>query len=86
MPYSLEFTNSANRDLSRLDPTIAQQVRQKLDELADRAENARHRALTGRLRGQFRLRVGSYRALYELDRANRRMIVRSVGHRREAYD
>ena len=51
MPYSLEFTDSANRDLSRLDPTIAQQVRQKLDELAYRAENARHRALTGRLRG-----------------------------------
>ena len=86
MPYLLEFTDSANRDLSRLDPAIAQQVRQKLNELSDRAESARHRALAGRLRGQFRLRVGSHRVLYELDRANRRMIVRSIRHRREVYD
>ena len=41
--------------------------------------------LAGRLRGLLRLRVGDYRALYTLDRENRRIIVRAVGHRSDVY-
>ena len=86
MPYSLEYADSAADDLSRLDRAAVRRVRNKLNELAGRAETASHRALTGPLRGQYRLRVGNYRVLYELDRANRRITVRAVGHRREIYD
>ncbi|MCE2464293.1 MAG: type II toxin-antitoxin system RelE/ParE family toxin [Dehalococcoidia bacterium] len=85
MPYCIEYTDSANDDMSRLDRVVAHQVRNKLDELAGRAETVRHRALTGPLRGQYRLRVGNYRVLYELDRTNRRITVRAVGHRSEIY-
>ena len=46
----------------------------------------RHRALTGPgHRGQFRLRMGDYRAIYEIDRANRRITVLRVQHRSDAY-
>ena len=86
MAYALETTTRAERELARLDPTVSESVRRSLERLAENAETVRHRALTGRLRGQFRLRVGRYRVLYELDRANRRIIIRSVGHRWEAYD
>ena len=86
MPYGLETTTGADRELARLDPQVAGLVRRKLEWLAENAETVQHRALTGQYRGSFRLRIGDYRALYDLDRANRRIIVWSVGHRREAYD
>ncbi len=85
MPYSLEFEERARRDLSRLDAQMEQQVLSKLNDLAEMAGTARHHALTGQYRGQFRLRVGDYRARYELSHANRRIIVLRVQHRREAY-
>ena len=85
MPYSVDLQASANDDLERLDPAIARQVRSKLEELSGNAEVWPHRALTGRLRGVFRLRVGDYRVLYTLDRENRRIAVRAVQHRSEAY-
>ena len=54
--------------------------------MAENAEAVRHHALTGpRHRGRFRLRMGDYRATYELDRANRRVTVHRVQHRSEAY-
>ncbi len=85
MPYSMEFQASADDDFARLDAAVARQVRNKLDELAATAEATRHRALTGPLRGLFRLRVGDYRVLYSMDRENRRIVVRAVQHRSEVY-
>ena len=68
MPYSLEYTETAERDLSRLDAGVAQQMCAALTRMAENVEVVRHRALTGpRYRGQFRLRMGRYRAIYELD-------------------
>ena len=85
MPYSLEFEERARRDLSRLAPQIERRVLNGLNELSEAATTANHRALTGPYRGQFRLRIGDYRARYELDHANRRIIVLRVQHRSEAY-
>ena len=86
MPYSLEFTETAERDLSRLDAGVAQQMRDALVRMAENAEAVRHHALTGpRHRGQSRLSMGAYRAIYEIDRANRRIIVLRVEHRSDAY-
>ena len=85
MPYAVEIQASADDDFDRLDPGIARQVRSKLEELAGNADVWPHRALTGRLRGVFRRRVGDYRVLYTLDRQNRRITVRAVQHRSEAY-
>ena len=86
MPYSLEFETRANRDLSRLDAKVAQQMRAALTRMAENADAVRHQALTGpSYRGQFRLRMGDYRAIYELDRANRLITVLRVEHRSDAY-
>ena len=85
MPYVIELHPRARTNLSRLDTAIGRQVRDKLDELASNAELVRHQALTGQLRGLFRLRVGDYRVLYTMDRENRRIIVRAVRHRSEVY-
>lgn len=38
MPYSLEYTETAERDLSRLDARAAQQMRDALDRMAENAE------------------------------------------------
>ena len=86
MPYSLEFTETAERELSRLDAKAARQMRAALIRMAGNVEAVRHQALTGpRYRGKFRLRMGDYRAIYEIDRANRRITVHRVQHRSDAY-
>ena len=81
MSYAVEFRRRAAANLSRLDRRIERRIRDRINDMAESAEDWRHVALTGQYSGQFRLRVGSYRAVYELDHANRCVIVIRVQHR-----
>ena len=83
--YSVALTDRADRDLSRLDKAVAERVSNRLLWLAEHCDSFNHYALTGRHAGKFRLRIGDYRALYWLDRANRRIEVESIGHRSDVY-
>ena len=42
-------------------------------------------SLTGQWSGFYKLRVGDYRVIYELDAENQLIIIIRVGHRREIY-
>lgn len=53
MTYRVEFTDTAEDDLSRLDSTVAQRVLDRLRWLADNAESVRHKVLTGQFKGAF---------------------------------
>ena len=85
MSYSVELTQKAEDDLSRLPKRQAQLAVNRLRRLGENAETMSHRALTGQLRGIFSLRIGDYRALYTLDHSTRKVIVHIVRHRREVY-
>ena len=85
MTYQVEFTKVAEDDLAKLDRELAQQTLNRLRWLADNAESVRHRALSGPWSGVFRLRIGDFRAIYSLERADRRIVVHFVRHRSEIY-
>lgn len=86
MTYRVEFDEKAENDLARLDSTVAQQVIDKLSWLTDNAATVRHKALKHQWAGVFSLRVGNYRALYDLRREEHLIVVLFVKHRREVYD
>jgi mRNA interferase RelE/StbE len=84
--YRLEITKPAIRGLRRLPANTARLIRGKLDQLAEAPVGVRRnvKPLTGR--PGFRLRVGDWRVVYELDHARRRLIVLDIGPRASVYD
>ena len=86
MGYALEYNDGVEDDLAHLHPRIAGRVVSQLLRLAANAEVLRHEPLTGQWRGYYRLRIGAYRAIYDLDRDNRRIVVERVRHRSVSYD
>jgi mRNA interferase RelE/StbE len=83
--YRLEITKPAIRGLRRMPANAARLVRAKLDQLAvnpTRAPNVK--PLKGR--PGYRLRVGDWRVIYELDQGQRRLIVLDIGSRGSIYD
>ena len=86
MKYEVELSVIALADLSGLDSGPAQRVRDKIDWLAENADVVRHEAMTGKFQGMYRLRIGVYRAVYDLDQETRTIIFDRIGHRREVYD
>lgn len=82
--YRVRLSRQAQKDLDRLPDEIWQRIQTALVALR---QNPRPHGST-KLRGSsdgYRVRIGDYRALYDVDDAERLVMVLRVQHRREAY-
>ena len=81
--YRVDITRRAIRDIAGLPQQYPRLVSQRIRDLA---EDPRPRGAS-RLRGsgQYRLRVGIYRVIYEVDDEARVATIRRVQHRRDVY-
>lgn len=82
MRYEVELKPRARKDLRRIAKSDAARVVEALGELEDNLKGNVKR-LTD-FTPQFRLRVGDFRVLFEIEQTSR-VIVYRVRHRRDAY-
>jgi mRNA interferase RelE/StbE len=71
------------RDLDKIERFVRQRIREQLRMLKDRPERAGKQL---KFSDFWSLRVGDYRAIYEIDRKKRQVIVLFIGHRKKVYD
>lgn len=85
--YEIEWKHSAEKELKGIDrqyiPHIPR-VLEVVESLADNPFPAQHRKLYG-VESSYRIRVGDYRVIYQVDVENTRVVIYHVRHRREAY-
>ena len=82
--YSLVFKPSVEDDLRKLPKHMVPKVLRRIEELSTNPFPRGVVKLTGAER-LYRLRVGVYRVVYEVDAKSKRIVVHYVRHRREAY-
>lgn len=80
MNYALVIFPSAQRELGAVPAEVSHRLRGAIVELAQEPRPSGCRKLTGR--EGWRLRVGDYRVLYDID-DNRKAV--TIGHRRDMY-
>ena len=85
MSYSVSFEPEAVNDLDNLAQVMRIRILNKISWLGINFEQITPLSLTGKWSGFYKLRVGDYRIIYELDRENQLIIIIRVGHRREIY-
>ena len=83
--YHVEFTPTAEFDLTSLDGAVAQRVLRKLRWLSENIELIRPETLAGYWQGVSKLRVGNYRVLYTVNKDEEIITIHLVRHRREVY-
>ena len=83
MSYDLSINRRAQKQINRLPAEIRQRVRRSVLDLAQNPRPAGTRRLQGR--AGWRIRIGDYRAIYEIDDERRVIEVLNVAHRRESY-
>jgi mRNA interferase RelE/StbE len=87
LAWTIEYTDTARRQLSKLDKTSARRIVDYLDQRIASLEDVRSlgKALGGPLGEFWRYRVGEYRVICEvLDQQVRILVVR-VGGRKDIY-
>jgi mRNA interferase RelE/StbE len=82
MPWRLEVSRRARRDLLALPPEARRAIGQALERLANDPSGADLKKLSD---GSWRLRVGQWRAILDLDNETGLMSVQRVMNRRDAY-
>jgi mRNA interferase RelE/StbE len=83
--YQIILDARARSQFRKLDNTVAQRILEKLKWLTENIDALELVALTGPWAETFKLRIGSYRVIYILDRPKQTIIVVHVGHRSEVY-
>jgi mRNA interferase RelE/StbE len=82
--YTLLLKSSAERDLRRLARSTLERINAKILALREDPRPPGVGKLSGNLEG-WRVRVGDYRILYQIDDADRTVIIVRVKHRRDVY-
>lgn len=85
MTFRVQFTPESDSDLDHLDSTASNRVLAKIKWLSLHFESTKRNALTGDMRGLFRLRIGDYRVVYSLDEKAQVITIHSIGHRKDVY-
>ena len=82
--YEIRWKGSAERDLRNIDPQQILRVIQAIESLVDNPFPSQCRKLRGSER-DYRIRVGDYRVVYQVDVKAKVVTIYHVRHRREAY-
>ncbi len=81
--YSLLILPSAQKELAHLPDREFERVRDAISDLSETPRPPGCLKLSGR--DGWRIRVGDYRVVYEIDDKAQTIIVQHVGHRRDVY-
>ena len=88
MSWSIRVSSIAEKYFKRLDKKLQRKIKEKLRALSRQQnplENVQVRALTGELKGFYRLRIGDYRIIFALLEEEKVIAVVNILPRGDAY-
>ena len=83
MKYELSIEKAAQRSLARVPQPYQDRMIEAIAGLADEPRPLGAKKLAGR--SAWRIRVGDYRVIYEVDDGRHKILVISAGNRRDIY-
>jgi mRNA interferase RelE/StbE len=84
MPHAVFVVPAAARQIEKLDAGVRRRVRHAIDALAETPRPGGCKKLSA-TENAYRIRVGDYRVLYEIQDRRLIVLVVRVAHRREVY-
>lgn len=79
----IDFVKSAEKELLGLDKRLTKKILEKIKMLSKNPYGENSQKLAG---GKgYRIRLGDYRIVYIIDKAQKRVTIIKIGHRRDIY-
>jgi len=84
MAYRIEFSRRAERQFKKLPREVQVRIKPRIDTLANNPFPRAVKKLSGE-ENLYRLQIGDYRFIYQVQKRALLILVVKVGHRREIY-
>jgi mRNA interferase RelE/StbE len=85
MRFSINYSNRSKKFLKKADKTLAKRILEKKEKLSEDPIMLDTKTVEGS-KGLFRVRVGDYRILYEIDYGNNLLGIIKIDKRPRVYD
>ena len=83
MTFKVLLHPKAAKALEKLEKSTKRRIIEKLKELGDKPEESGKRL---KYSDFWSLRIGDYRAIYEINRDRKQVVILFIGHRKRVYD
>lgn len=83
MAYDIEYDPKAVKQLQKLNPSIAKELLDAIEEFANTPILTKIKKLKTPFDGAFRLRIGNYRVTFYQEESL--MLISKIAHRKEVY-
>jgi mRNA interferase RelE/StbE len=83
--YKLVFTYQGEKSLAIIDKQVSQRILNKLKWLIENFDSITPIPLQSNLSGFYKLRIGQWRAIYDVDYVEEIVTIHKVGHRKDIY-
>ncbi len=84
MSYKIYATKRFLKEFSKYDASLQERVKKKISELRENPHLGI--PLTAEFKGKYKLRIGDFRVIYEIDHQNARIFLLAIGPRKNIYD
>jgi len=85
MSYKIVFANNVKKDVKKIPVSLLKNIKANIDELANFPSISNFKRLYSCSLADYRLRVGDYRILFDVDYKNNEIVILKIGHRKEVY-
>jgi len=85
MTYLVRIAPAAERQLRKFDPRVRRRLHAAIDIIAEQPRPPAAIQLVGGA-GEWRVRTGDYRIIYEINDGELNVLVLRLGHRHEVYE
>ena len=83
--FKLIYAKSVFKDLKKIDCRNLRRIKSAIEELKNFPNISQIKHLTNHPLADYRLRIGNYRVLFNVDWNKKEIHILKVGHRREVY-
>lgn len=83
--YNLLYARSVKKDLKNIDISHLKKIKKEIEKLIDFPDVKNIKKLTGHPVSDYRLRIGDFRVLFDVDHQNRAINILKIGHRKDVY-
>ncbi len=83
--FKIIYAKSVEKDLKKVASSSLPKIRRRIEELERFPNISQIKHLTNHPLADYRLRVGNYRILFDVDWKKQEIYILKIGHRKEVY-